>query len=121
VARFGGEVVADLPAGVLTDGAPPGHVPIDPAPAPQPLDLDAVPRPAAVPMQAWLTCFPAYSFLLCCPPGRADEVLAAFHSRDLEAAVAGTVDGSGLLALRSGGRQATVLDLRVTGVTGLAR
>jgi selenophosphate synthetase-related protein len=85
------------------------------------LDLDTVPRPAAVPMPAWLTCFPAFSFLLCCPPDRADEVLAAFHSRDLEAAVAGTVDGSGLLALRSGGRQATVLDLRVTGVTGLAR
>jgi uncharacterized protein len=85
------------------------------------LDLDALPRPAAVPMSAWLTCFPAYSFLLCAPTGREAEVLDAFASRGLQAAVAGTVDDSGLLALRSADRQATVLDLGVTTVTGLAR
>ena len=70
-------------------------------------------------MTAWLTCFPAYAFLLCVPSGRENEVLAAFHARGLEAAVVGMIDDTGLLSLTSGGRQATVLDLAATGVTGL--
>jgi selenophosphate synthetase-related protein len=85
------------------------------------LDLDRLPRPIGVSMQAWLTCFPAYAFLLCSPPGREKDCLAAFQERGLEAAVVGVVDKSGLLALRSGGRRAPVIDLAVTGVTGLAR
>jgi selenophosphate synthetase-related protein len=85
------------------------------------LDLDRLPRPVGVSMQAWLTCFPAYAFLLCAPPGRENECLSAFHQRGLEAAVVGLVDESGLLALRSGGSRATVFDLSLTGVTGLAR
>jgi hypothetical protein len=85
------------------------------------VDLEAVPRPAGVAMQDWLTCFPAYAFLLCSPAGRENECLSAFHSRGLDAAVVGAIDKSGLLALRSGDRQAMVLDLAVTGVTGLAR
>ncbi|MDX6366909.1 MAG: uncharacterized protein QOK30_1985 [Nocardioidaceae bacterium] len=85
------------------------------------VDLDSVPRPAHVPLKSWLTCFPAYAFLLCSPPGREQDCLAPFHSRGLEAAVVGVVDESGVLAVRSGGRTATVLDLAVSGVTGLAR
>ena len=85
------------------------------------LDLERLPRPDGVSLQEWLTCFPAYAFLLCSPPGREDECLSAFHERGLEAAAVGVVDESGLVALRSGGRRATVIDLAVTGVTGLAR
>jgi selenophosphate synthetase-related protein len=83
------------------------------------LDLDVLPRPAGVSMAAWLTCFPAYVFLLCTPADRAGECIEAFRERGLEAAVVGTVDGSGLLQLASGGCRATVMDLRVTAVTGL--
>ena len=85
------------------------------------LDLDALPRPAGVPAGQWLTCFPAYSFLLCSPPGRESECMRAFHDRGLDAAVVGTIDQSGLLVLASGTARATVLDLAVTTVTGLAR
>ncbi len=85
------------------------------------VDLDSVPRPTRVPLRSWLTCFPAYAFLLCSPPGREDDCLAPFRSRGLEAAVVGTIDESGLLALRSDGSTATVLDFAVSGVTGLAR
>ena len=85
------------------------------------LDLDVLPRPAGVPMAQWLTCFPAYAFLLCSPEGRGQECLAAFHARGLEAAVVGAIDGSGLLCLTSGEQLATVLDLTVTPVTGLRR
>jgi uncharacterized protein len=83
------------------------------------LNLDALPRPYGVSLEAWLTCFPAYSFLLCAPAGREQDVLSAFHTRNLEAAVVGTIDDSSLLALRRGDSTATVLDLNVTGITRL--
>jgi hypothetical protein len=85
------------------------------------VDLSAVPCPTDVPIRQWLTCFPAYAFLLCSPPGREDECLAAFTSRGLEAAVVGVVDDSGLVALRSGELVVTVIDLAEDTVTGLAR
>jgi selenophosphate synthetase-related protein len=85
------------------------------------LDLDVLPRPTGVPMAQWLTCFPAYAFLLCSPEGRGEECMAAFHARGLEAAVVGSIDDSGLLCLTSGEQLATVLDLTVTPVTGLQR
>jgi uncharacterized protein len=85
------------------------------------LNLDTLPRPIGVPLAAWLTCFPAYSFLLCVPAGREEDVLRVFHTRDLEAAVVGRIDDSGVLALRRGDSAATVLDLRVTDITGLGR
>jgi uncharacterized protein len=85
------------------------------------LDLDVVPRPAGVPLASWLTCFPAYSFLLCTLAGREAECLDAFRDRGLDAEVVGQVDDSGELALRSGMSRSTVLDLAVTPVTGLAR
>ena len=85
------------------------------------VDLDAIPRPAEVAMRDWLTCFPAFVFLLCAPAGREDDCLDAFHARGLDAAVVGEIDDSGSLAVRSGDQRALVLDLAITAVTGLAR
>jgi selenophosphate synthetase-related protein len=85
------------------------------------VDVDAVPRPSDVPLRDWLTCFPAYAFLLCAPEERVAECLAAIHGRGLDAAAVGVIDSSGVLALRSGDDRAAVLDLAVTDVTGLAR
>ncbi|HEU0214316.1 MAG TPA: AIR synthase related protein [Jiangellaceae bacterium] len=85
------------------------------------LDLDRLPRPSGVSMAAWLTCFPAFSFLMCSPPGREDECADAFRSRGLEAAVVGTIDDTGLLSLALHGQQAVVLDMAAGGVTRLRR
>src|SRR5262245_46499067 len=85
------------------------------------VDLDVVPHPVGVPWREWLTCFPAYAFLLCSPPGREDACLSAFRTRGLEAAVVGRVDPTGRLALRRGTQEVTVLDLAVSPVTGLVR
>jgi selenophosphate synthetase-related protein len=85
------------------------------------LDLERLPRPDGVPMQDWVTCFPAYAFLMCAPPGRQDECVSAFREHGLEASVVGVIDDSGLVALRSSGQRAVVIDLAVTEVTGLSR
>jgi len=85
------------------------------------VDLDAVPRPPDVALDSWLTCFPAFAFLLCAPAGREADCLHAFRDRGLDAAVVGEVDATGVLAVRQGGQRAAVLDLRVTSVTGLRR
>jgi hypothetical protein len=85
------------------------------------VDLDALPVPDDVDLLPWLTCFPSFGFLLCAPPGREDELVAAFTARDLAAAVVGELDDSGVLALRRGNETAAVLDLRTESVTGLAR
>lgn len=85
------------------------------------VDLEAVPRPSQVSLQDWLTCFPAFAFLLCVPPGRESECIEAFTSRGLVSAVLGRLDDSGILAISQGDQQATVLDLRADAVTGLPR
>jgi uncharacterized protein len=85
------------------------------------VDLEQLPRPPGVAMKDWLTCFPAYGFLLCVPQGREADCLAPFHARGLDATVVGMIDKSGLLALRSGEVEVTVLDLTSDRVTGLAR
>jgi selenophosphate synthetase-related protein len=85
------------------------------------VDLDAVPTPAGVPLTRWLNCFPSFGFLLCVPQGREAECIAAFAERDLAAAVVGTLDDSGELALRRGDEQALVLRLDEFRVTGLPR
>jgi selenophosphate synthetase-related protein len=85
------------------------------------LDLDRLPRPADVSLADWLTCFPAYAFLLCAPSGREAACLAAFQDRGLAASVVGEIDESGVLALSASGHRSPVVDLGVSDVTGLAR
>jgi selenophosphate synthetase-related protein len=84
------------------------------------LDLEAVPVPAGVSLEQWLCCFPCFAFLLCVPPGREEQCVSAFAARGLAAAVAGTLDGSGLLRLRLGGQVATAFDLGAESITNLA-
>jgi selenophosphate synthetase-related protein len=85
------------------------------------VDLAALPRPPGVAVETWLTCFPAYAFLLCCPPERAAECVAEFRGRDLAATVVGVIDDSAEVAVQSAGRRAVVLDLSATAITGLAK
>src|SRR5215468_8464142 len=85
------------------------------------VDLDALPVPAGVTVEKWVTCFPCFAFLLCVPAGREDECLRAFGRRGLAAAAAGTLDGTGLVRLCSAGKVATVFDLATESVTHLAR
>ncbi len=85
------------------------------------VDLDALPVPAGVAVEEWVTCFPCLAFLMCVPAGREAECLRAFGRRDLAAAAVGTLDGTGELRLRSGGRAEVAFDLGRESVTNLAR
>ena len=70
-------------------------------------------------MVEWLGCFPCLAFLLCAPPEREKDCIAAFHERGLVAEAIGMLDDSGLLRIAAGGATATVLDVRSEPVTGL--
>jgi uncharacterized protein len=85
------------------------------------LDLDALPVPAGVTVEHWVTCFPCLSFLLCVPPEREEDCLHAFGLRGLAAATVGTLDGTGLLRIGSAGQAETVFDLSLESVTNLER
>jgi len=85
------------------------------------VDLDALPVPAGVTVEQWVTCFPCLAFLLCVPSGREEDCLRAFGRRGLAAAPVGTLDDTGALRLSSAGQTQTVFDLRRESVTNLAR
>ena len=85
------------------------------------VDLDTVPAPAGVPLADWLCCFPAFAFLLTCPPGRVEDCLAGFRARGLTAAALGELDDTGQVRLTYAGEAATVFDLAREGVTNLRR
>jgi selenophosphate synthetase-related protein len=87
------------------------------------VSLDDIPVPAGVDLLTWLICFPCLVFLVCGPPDREAETAAAAASRGLTYAPLGTIDDSGVLAVRDSsahGPTVTVVDLGVEGVTRLA-
>jgi selenophosphate synthetase-related protein len=85
------------------------------------VDLDTLPVPDGVPLLDWLSCFPAFAFLLTCPADRVEGCLAGFRDRDLTAAVLGELDGTGLIRLTRSGESAAVFDLTREGITNLRR
>ncbi len=85
------------------------------------VDLDLLPVPAGVTVEQWVTCFPCLVFLLCVPPEREADCLAAFGRRGLVAARVGALDASGELRLGSAGRTEVAFDLGRESVTNLAR
>jgi selenophosphate synthetase-related protein len=84
------------------------------------VDLDRLPRPSDVPVDIWLDVFPSYAFLLCGPPDRVHDCIAAFAERGLACAQVGTIDDTGVLCARSGGETAVLLDDTSASATGLS-
>ena len=82
------------------------------------LTLDRVPRPPGVPWNRWLLAFPSFGFLLSVPPARSAEVVAAFATREVSAAIVGRVDAGHRLILTCQGERATMWDLAETPLTG---
>lgn len=85
------------------------------------LDLDALPRPAGVALETWVSVFPSFGFLLCAPPERAQACRARFTARGLACEPVGRLDATGRLRACLDGEEALVADLAHEPVTGLAR
>ena len=81
------------------------------------VDLDQLPTPAGVSLDRWLVCFPTYAFWL--TTDRPEGCVDLFRSAGLAAAVTGTLDGSGVLAVRHRGAGREVFDLKREPITGL--
>jgi selenophosphate synthetase-related protein len=84
------------------------------------VDLDAIPCPVDVPLDVWVTAFPAYAFLLCAPEARSPECRAHFIDRGLACEPIARIDDSGLLRVVYGGEMRSLLDFGESDVTGLA-
>jgi AIR synthase-related protein len=74
------------------------------------IDLDAIPRPAGIALQRWLTAFPSYGFLLSVADDRLDEVIARFAARDIACAAIGRTDASHIVKLKRGDRMEQLWD-----------
>ncbi|HSK96327.1 MAG TPA: AIR synthase-related protein, partial [Euzebyales bacterium] len=82
--------------------------------------LDRLPRPPDVPLDVWLDVFPSYAFLLCGPPERTQDCVAAFAERGLACAQVGEIDDTGVLGARSGAEVARLLNDTSATATGLS-
>ncbi|MEP6815930.1 MAG: AIR synthase related protein [Marmoricola sp.] len=85
------------------------------------IDLDLVPLPVDTSLGDWLSCFPCLVFLVTTPEDRVQEVVDGFVERGLAAVRVGTLDGTGLVRLRSGADVVTVFDLAREAITRLRR
>jgi selenophosphate synthetase-related protein len=71
------------------------------------LELDTIRPPAGVHLEAWLTCFPSYGYLLAVHPSRSATLLqACTEDADLQCRrIGGFRSGTAELLLRAGGAQ----------------
>lgn len=64
------------------------------------LDLEAIPRPAGVALETWLTAFPSYGFLLSVDRHQVAKIQTMFHEQQLACEVIGEVNNTHELVLR---------------------
>lgn len=70
--------------------------------------LDAVPRPAGINWERWLSAFPSFGFVLTAPPRHAKAVIARFAQANIACAAVGTVTAKTDVTIRLGGNSARV-------------
>jgi uncharacterized protein len=80
------------------------------------LDVEALPVPAALPLERWLLTFPSFGFLLVGDPSALEGRL---RPAGLAVARVGTLDDGGVLRLSAGGAEEPVWDLGAEPLTGL--
>ena len=85
------------------------------------LDLSQIAPPPAVPLLRWLHSFPSFGFLLAARPEAAEQIHAAFRSRDLWAATIGQVTAGSTVTLVLQDQQALFWDHAATPYLALAR
>jgi uncharacterized protein len=74
------------------------------------IDVRAVPKPAYVALERWLTSFPSFGYLLSVAPDNVAAVLAAFSARDIAAAEIGQVQAGRRVMIADGDARETIWD-----------
>jgi hypothetical protein len=84
------------------------------------IDLDAIPCPAGVSLERWLTSFPSFGFLIATPRPKAAAVIDLFVSSGLSAAGIGRIVEGSEVAVASGSSRAVIRDHRADALMGFA-
>jgi AIR synthase-related protein len=84
------------------------------------INLAAIPRPADIPLERWLTAFPSYGYLLSVPAENTQAVLGKFAANGIEAAAIGTTDSSRNVRLRDGKQETVFWRFADTALIGCA-
>ena len=74
------------------------------------IDPSAIPIPANVPLNRWLTAFPSFGFVLSVRPEKAAEVRARFAARDIACSPVGVVTEGTQAVLKTGVDKALLWD-----------
>lgn len=86
------------------------------------IDLAAIPRPADISLERWLTAFPSFGYLLSLRPDRTSAVLARFAERGIAGAAIGRLDASRVARVRdASGEEELVWDFRASPLIGCGR
>lgn len=87
------------------------------------IHLDAVPFPQGLTLEAWLSAFQSYGFVLAVLPRHSGDVLNLFGERGVHAAVVGHVTHGPRVILQAGSQSQVLFDFdqdKITGITNKA-
>ena len=84
------------------------------------VDVSAIPRPAAVPLETWLRCFPSYGFLLTVSPQAVAAVQQQFQAVGITCAAIGQIVADPQLTLTHGEETAVFWDFSTQRLTGFS-
>ncbi|WNB74769.1 sll0787 family AIR synthase-like protein [Methylomonas koyamae] len=82
------------------------------------VDIQAIPRPAGIVLERWLSCFPSFGFVLSVDGENSAAVIERFTQRGIACAAIGTTDTSRQMRLASGDEQQALWDLNEQPLTG---
>jgi uncharacterized protein len=78
------------------------------------IDVTAIPLPPGVSLDRWLATFPSFGYLLSVAPENVDAVLACFATRNISAAVIGSVLPGSIVAITDGTSRIVIRDHATT-------
>jgi len=84
------------------------------------VNLDAIPCPADVPLETWLTVFPSYGFLLSVDRNHVTTVQATFQDNHLTCTVIGEITATSELVVRSQQESISFWNLKTQSLTGFS-
>jgi AIR synthase-related protein len=83
------------------------------------VDVNAVPRPAGIPLDRWMSTFPSYGYLIAAASENVAAITELFRAREIAAADIGAITAGCVVSITDGVSTAVVRDLDETPLLGL--